>query len=88
MILKTGLEECTTQRRHEFTSSRLKWRMQKRLDLVDTLLDRETREQDPEWANYEVEEQEAKLIIANTLFDTILKDTLDCLQVVFLKKHT
>ena len=35
---------------------RSKWRTQKKLDLVDSLLDNEMREQEHEWANYETEE--------------------------------
>lgn len=53
-----------------------KWKAQKRMDLVDGLLDREMREQEFEWANYEVEEYEAKLHLTSTIIDMLLKDTL------------
>jgi Fe-S cluster assembly iron-binding protein IscA len=45
------------------------------------------REQDPEWADYEVEEHEAKIIVANTIFDSILQDTIDYFQASFNKKY-
>ncbi len=67
-------------------SAKSKWRSGKKLDLVDNLLDGEMREQEHDWSNYEVEEYEAKILISNTIFDLILKDTLDCVQSVLLKK--
>ena len=77
-----------TTRKNEVTSSRSKWRMQKKLDLVDSLLDREMREQDYEWANYEVEEQESRVLLADTIFDMVLKDTVDCFQISYMKKNS
>jgi hypothetical protein len=62
------------------TVSRSKWKVMKKLDLVDTLLDREMREQEYEWSNYDIEEYEAKLLVANTVFDMLLKDTIDGLK--------
>lgn len=87
MLLKTSLDERSSSKRNEIYSSRTKWRLQKKLDLVDSLLDREMREQDPEWADYEVEEHEAKIIVANTIFDSILQDTIDYFQASFNKKY-
>ncbi|CAF0778577.1 unnamed protein product [Brachionus calyciflorus] len=63
-----------------------KWRIQKKLDLVDGLLDVEMREQEHEWSNYEIEEYEAKLHISNSIFDMLLKDTIDCVQLALIKK--
>ena len=64
-----------------------KWRTQKPpLDLVDSILDYEMREQEYEWSNYEPEEYEAKILITNSIFDMILKDTIDCFQVNLIKK--
>jgi hypothetical protein len=80
-----GSVESAGQKR-QVTKS--KWRSQKRLDLVDSLLDSEMREQEHEWANYEFEEYEAKLLISNTIFDVLLKDTIDCFQLNFLKKQS
>lgn len=68
------------------SSKKSKWRWQKRLDLVDNLLDNEMREQEFDWANYEVEEYEAKLMVSNTIFDILLKDTIECFEKNFLKK--
>lgn len=67
-------------------SVKSKWRVQKKLDLVDTLLDLEMREQEYEWSNYESEEYEAKLHITNTIFDLLLKDTIESFQHSFLLK--
>jgi len=67
-------------------SAKSKWRSGKKLDLVDNLLDGEMREQEHEWSNYEVEEYEAKILISNTIFELILKDTVDCVQSALLKK--
>ena len=64
-----------------------KWRAQKRLDLVDSLLDNEMREQEHDWSNYEFEENEAKLLIANSIFDALLRDTLDCVQLCLIKRQ-
>lgn len=44
------------------------------------------REQEYEWSNYEFEEYEAKTLISNTIFDMILKDTIDCFQVNISKR--
>jgi len=63
-----------------------KWRTHKKLDLVDNLLDTEMREQEHEWSNYELEEYEAKVLISNTIFDMVLKDTVDCFQGHMLRK--
>lgn len=64
-----------------------KWRVQKRMDLVDKLLDYEMREQEYEWSNYELEEQEAKLAISDAILSMILKDTIDCFQLNLLKRE-
>jgi hypothetical protein len=61
--------------------------MQKRLDLIDQLLDVEMREQDPEWSNYDAEEYEAKIMIADNIFDMILLDTLNCFKLNELKRE-
>lgn len=63
-----------------------KWRLQKRLDLVDSILDSEMRDQEYEWSNYEMEEYEAKTLITNSIFDLVLKDTIECFQLNFNKK--
>ena len=68
------------------THLKSKWHSQKRLDLVDSILDSEMREQEYEWSNYEQEEYEAKILISNTIFDMILKDTLDCFQFNIMNK--
>ena len=67
-------------------NAKSKWRSGKKLDLVDNLLDVEMRDQEHEWSNYELEEYEAKILISNTIFDMILKDTLECMQTNMLKK--
>lgn len=67
-------------------NAKSKWRTHKKLDLVDSLLDTEMREQEHEWSNYELEEYEAKILISNTIFDMILKDTVDCFQLNMLRK--
>lgn len=67
---------------------RSKWRIQKKLDLVDGLLDVEMRQQEHEWSNYEIEEYEAKLLISNSVFDSLLKDTIDCVQSAIIKKNS
>lgn len=84
-ILKLD-ETIISDVKQSVVKAKSKWRSQKRLDLVDNLLDYEMREQEFEWSNYDVEEYEAKLLITNTLFDMILKDTVDCFQSNFLKK--
>ncbi|RNA27705.1 hypothetical protein BpHYR1_018258 [Brachionus plicatilis] len=68
--------------------ARSKWRIQKKLDLVDGLLDVEMREQEHEWSNYEIEEYEAKLLISNSVFDLVLKDTIYCVQSTLIKKNS
>lgn len=69
-------------------STRLKWRQQRRLDPVDSLLDREMREQEYEWSNYETDEYEAKVLVADSIFDTLLHDTIESFQISFIKKNT
>lgn len=70
------------------TSTRSKWRQQRRLDAVDSLLDREMREQEYEWSNYEAEEHEAKLLVVDAIFDALLHDTIESFQISFIKKNT
>ena len=82
-LFKLGTESTAPKRLH----SKSKWRSQKPMELVDSLLDGEMREQEHEWSNYEQEEHEAKLLISNTIFDVILKDTIECFQISFLKKQ-
>lgn len=86
----TTIQDTNTfngEKKEGLLSSRSKWRSQKRMDLVDSLLDREMREQEQEWSNYEIEEYEAKLLVANTVFDMILKDTVQCFQLNLLKRN-
>jgi hypothetical protein len=64
-----------------------KWRSTKRLDLVDSILDGEMRQEECEWANYEQEEYEAKLLVSNTIFDMLLKDTIDCFKLNLIKQE-
>ncbi len=68
------------------TQLKSKWHSHKRLDLVDSILDHEMREQEYEWSNYEQDEYEAKILISNTIFDMILKDTIDCFQFNIMNK--
>lgn len=58
-----------------------KWRIQKRLDLVDTILDKEMREDEHEWSNYEQEEIEAKLLMSDIIFESLLNDTLSLFSI-------
>jgi hypothetical protein len=85
-LLRLDANEPDFANRKIITKS--KWRAQKRLDLVDSLLDSEMRGQEHDWANYEYEEYEAKLLISNTIFDTLLKDAIDCFHINYLKKNS
>lgn len=69
-------------------STRSKWHQQRRLELFDTVLNRELREQEYEWSNYEAEEYETKMLVADAIFNSILHDTIDAFQISFIKKHT
>ena len=69
-------------------STRSKWHQQRRLELFDTVLNRELREQEYEWSNYEAEEYETKMLVADAIFNSILHDTIDAFQLSFIKKHT
>ena len=66
--------------------SKSKWKILKKLDLVDGLLDKEMREQEFEWSNYDVEEYEAKLLVSNTVFDILLKDTIESMKDALTRK--
>ncbi len=59
----------------------------KQLDLVDTLLYNEMRSKEQDWSNYETEEFEAKLMTYNAIFDSVLSDTINCFQLIHLKKE-
>lgn len=89
-MMKLQEEESTTGRRGGGAGSgsvnKSKWKMSKKLDLVDSLLDKEMREQEFEWANYEIEEYEAKLLTSNHLCDMLLKETIDSFKAIFAKK--
>ena len=85
-LLKLNVNTESFRDTKPLINAKSKWRMQKRLDLVDNLLDTEMREQEHDWSNYELEEYEAKILISNTIFDLILKDTVDCFQLNLLKK--
>ena len=64
------------------TTFKSKWRAKKRTDLVDGLLNNEMREQENDWSNYEYEENEAKLLISNLIFDMLIKDTIQCFEAI------
>jgi hypothetical protein len=89
-LLNVEEKKCGGTPKKEYTliSSRSKWRQRKRLDPVDRMLDREMREQEYEWSNYDDEEYEAKLILSNTIFDMVMHDTIQCFQTNFIKKYT
>jgi len=53
-----------------------KWRMKKKYDLVENLLDAEMREDEHEWSNYDQELCEAKSAVADAVFDHLLSDTI------------
>jgi hypothetical protein len=77
-----------TEKQRKLNRLKSKWRtQQKKMDLVDKLLDYEMREQEYEWSNYELEEEEAKLLISNSIFDLILKDTVDIIQTCLNKRN-
>jgi hypothetical protein len=53
-----------------------KWRLQRRFDMIDQMLDKEMRENEYEWSNFEKEENEAKLIMADLVSDGIISDAI------------
>ncbi|PAA62289.1 hypothetical protein BOX15_Mlig021009g1 [Macrostomum lignano] len=56
------------------------WSAMKRRDRVDQVLVEELRQEEPGWVDYEVDETEAKLKVADEVLAQLLADTAICLR--------
>ncbi|XP_052789216.1 centrosome-associated protein 350-like isoform X3 [Mya arenaria] len=64
-----------------------KWGIRKKKDLVDSILVQELREEEPEWINYDEDELAVKMQLTETLFDSLLNDTVQTMNKIFRKKQ-
>jgi centrosomal protein CEP350 len=65
-----------------------KWGIRKKKDHVDNILVQELREEEPQWVNYDDDELAVKLQLTDTIFDSLLNDTVQTMNKIFRKRHS
>ena len=69
-------------------SDRSKWGIRKKKDLVDSILVQELREEEPQWVNYDDDELAVKMQLTETIFESLLTDTVQTMNKIFRKRQT
>nr|KAG5710507.1 hypothetical protein BaRGS_013153 [Batillaria attramentaria] len=64
-----------------------KWNVRKKKDHVDAVLVEELREEEADWINYDHDELAVKMQLTDTLFDSLLSDTVETLNRVYAKRQ-
>lgn len=62
-----------------------KWGSRKKKDNVDSILVEELHEEEPHWVNYDDDELAVKMKLTDTIFDSLLQDTVQTMNGVFRK---
>ena len=57
-----------------------KWNTRKKKDRVDQILVQELREDEPQWVNYDDDELAVKMQLTDTLFESLVDDTVESLK--------
>lgn len=66
---------------------RNKWNVRKKKDHVDNILVQELREEEPEWVNYDDDEVAVKMQLTDTIFETLLTDTVQVMSKIYQKRR-
>lgn len=65
-----------------------KWSIRKKKDLVDAILTKELGEDELGWVNYDDEELNLKMSLAESIFDSLVLDTVHTLNGIYQKKQS
>ena len=68
-------------------TDRSKWGIRKKKDLVDSILVQELREEEPQWVNYDDDELAVKMQLTETIFESLLTDTVQTMNKIFRKRQ-
>ena len=68
-------------------TDRGKWGIRKKKDLVDSILVQELREEEPQWVNYDDDELAVKMQLTETIFESLLTDTVHTMNKIFRKRQ-
>ncbi|XP_012936215.1 centrosome-associated protein 350 [Aplysia californica] len=69
------------------TQTQNKWNVRKKKDAVDAVLVQELGEEERGWVNYSQDELNLKMSLADSLFDSLLSDTVSALNGIYQKRH-
>jgi hypothetical protein len=64
-----------------------KWNIRKKKDLVDSILAQELGEEEAGWVNYDDDELSLKVSLVESLFDSMVVDTVHTLNGIFQKRQ-
>ena len=64
-----------------------KWNVRKKKDHVDAVLVEELQEEESDWINYDNDELAVKMQLTDTIFESLLADTVSTLNKVFSKRQ-
>ncbi|KAL8608223.1 hypothetical protein ACOMHN_016678 [Nucella lapillus] len=79
-----GLNGCSGKYRGKTAN---KWNVRKKKDYVDAVLVEELQEEEADWINYDADELSVKMQLTNTIFESLLDDTVSALNKVYAKKQ-
>ena len=79
-----GLNGSVGQHRGRVTN---KWNVRKKKDHVDAVLVEELQEEEADWINYDGDELSVKMQLTDTLFESLLADTVSTLNKVYSKRQ-
>ncbi|XP_077862424.1 centrosome-associated protein 350-like [Saccoglossus kowalevskii] len=75
------------QKRPQSDLVSLKWINKKKKDHVDEILVEELREEEPEWVNYDDDELAVKMQLSDSIFESLLTETVMVLSTVHRRKE-
>ena len=64
-----------------------KWSVRKKKDHVDNILVQELKEEEPQWVNYDDDEVAVKMQLTETIFDTLLTDTVHVISKIYRRRQ-
>ena len=74
--------------RHSSTAALVnKWNIRKKKDAVDAVLVSELAREEKGWVNYDEDELNLKMSLADSLFDTLLSDTVSTLNGIYQRRN-
>lgn len=79
-----GLNGCSGRHRGKAAN---KWNVRKKKDHVDAVLVEELQEEEADWINYDNDELSVKIQLTDTIFESLLADTVATLNEVYSKRQ-